>query len=215
MSTPTAELWTALADERRAIADRLDTLTTEQWATPSLCSAWTVREMAAHLLVGATFTRREAAAALVRARGDVDRLQEVLVESRARLSTAQLVSALREHAGARKAPPVVGVLGPYTDALVHSLDMWLPLGLDDERPAERWRAALDFLVSPRARVGFLPGRAPDLWYQATDLEWQHGVGDVVSGTAADLALALLGRTPRLDRLDGPGAEALRAFAERG
>ena len=41
-----------------------------------------------------------------------------------------------------------------------------------------------------------------------------GTGDVVSGTAADLALAILGRTPRLQRLDGPGADALRAYARR-
>ncbi len=116
---------------------------------------------------------------------------------------------------ARKAPPVVGVLGPYTDALVHQLDMWIPLGLADGRPVERWRPTLDFLMSPRARVGFLGGRRPQLWFQATDLEWQHGTGDVVSGPAAALALAVLGRTARLDELDGPGAEALREWARAG
>ncbi|WP_323791765.1 maleylpyruvate isomerase family mycothiol-dependent enzyme [Nocardioides sp.] len=206
------DLWSALADERRAIADRLETLTPEQWATPSLCSAWTVRQMAAHLLVSCDFTVREAAFAMVRARGNVDRLQLVLAQNRARLSTVELVARLREKADVRQAPPVVGVHGPYTDSLVHQLDMWLPLGLDDERPVERWRPALDFLMTKKAAVGFLPSRAPDLWYQATDLEWQHGTGDVVSGTAADLALALLGRTPHLDRLDGPGADTLRTYA---
>ncbi|MGA8847076.1 MAG: maleylpyruvate isomerase family mycothiol-dependent enzyme [Nocardioides sp.] len=208
------DLWSALADERRAIADRLETLSPEQWATPSLCSAWTVRQMAAHLLVSCNFTVREAALAMVRARGNVDRLQVVLAENRARLSTDELVALLREKADVRQAPPVVGVRGPYTDALVHQLDMWIPLGLDDERPVERWRPALDFLMTKRANVGFLPAPAPALWYQATDLEWQHGTGDVVSGTAADLALALMGRTPHLDRLDGPGADALRTYARR-
>lgn len=208
------DLWNGLADERRAIADRLETLTPEQWATPSLCSAWTVRQMAAHLLVNCDFTVREAAMAMVKARGNVDRLQLVLAQNRARLSTSELVARLREKADVRQAPPVVGVNGPYTDALVHQLDMWIPLGLDDDRPVERWRPALDFLMTKKATVGFLPSRAPDLWYQATDLEWQHGTGDVVSGTAADLALALLGRTPHLDRLDGPGAETLRTYAHR-
>ncbi len=207
-------LWAALADERRAIADRLDTLTPEQWQTRSLCSAWTVHEMAAHLLSACDFTLGEVALAMLRARGDVDGLQLALVRKRARRPSAELVSALREHADARKAPPVVGVLGPYTDTLVHQLDMWIPLGLDDDRPVQRWRPSLDFLMTRKATVGFLPKPAPDLWYQATDLEWQHGAGEVVSGTAADLALALLGRTPRLDGLDGPGAEALRAYARR-
>lgn len=208
------DLWSALADERRAIADRLATLTEEQWQTPSLCSAWTVHEMAAHLLVSCDFTLAEVALAMVKARGNVDRLQLVLVRNRAGLSSVDLVARLREQADTRQAPPVVGVLGPYTDTLVHQLDMWIPLGLDDERPVERWRPTLDFLMTKKATVGFLPGRAPDLWYQATDLEWQHGAGEVVSGTAADLALALLGRTPRIELLDGPGADSLRKFALR-
>lgn len=208
------DLWSTVADERRAIATRLETLTPEQWRTPSLCSAWSVQDMTAHLLVSATFTLAEAARAMVRARGDVDRLQQVLVDRRAHLSTDDLVAGLREHADARKAPPVVGVLGPYTDALVHQLDMWIPLGMDDDRSPDRWRPSLDFLMTRRATVGFLPSPAPDLWFQATDIEWQHGTGEVVSGTAADLALALLGRTARLDALDGPGADALRAYARR-
>ena len=208
------DLWAALADERRAIADRLETLGPEQWRTPSLCSAWTVHEMTAHLLSACDFTLPEVAAGLVRARGNPDRLQLTLVAKRARRTSRDLVASLREKADARKAPPVVGVLGPYTDTLVHQLDMWIPLGLDDDRPVERWRPALDFLMTKKATVGFLPAPAPALWYQATDLEWQHGTGDVVSGTAADLALAILGRTPHLDRLDGPGADTLRTYAGR-
>ena len=59
------DLYAALADERRAIAARLDTLTPEQWRTPSLCSSWTVHQMATHLLVSCDFTKREAALALL------------------------------------------------------------------------------------------------------------------------------------------------------
>jgi uncharacterized protein (TIGR03083 family) len=37
-------------DEQRVdFADFFDTLTPEQWQTPSLCAEWTVREVAAHL----------------------------------------------------------------------------------------------------------------------------------------------------------------------
>ncbi|MGA8256951.1 MAG: maleylpyruvate isomerase family mycothiol-dependent enzyme [Nocardioides sp.] len=208
-------LWDDLAQERLAIADRLDTLTSEQWQVPSLCSAWDVKGVAAHLLTTAEFTRTELLGGMLKARGNVDRFQVLLAADRANLGTAELTARMRSSAAARKAPPVVGVIGPYTDALVHQLDMWIPLGLVDDRPVERWRPTLDFLVSAKARVGFLPGRAPALWYQATDLEWQHGTGDVVSAPAAALALALLGRTARLDELDGPGADGLRAWATGG
>lgn len=208
------DLYAALADERRAIADRLEALTPEQWRVQTLCPAWDVHAMAAHLVVPTEFSTVEMVVGLVRARGNADRLGVALAAKRAALSSSALVARLRDQADSRTAPPIVGVLGPYTDALVHALDMWIPLGLDDDRPAERWRPSLDFLVSKKATVGFLPERAPDLWYQATDLEWQHGAGAVVSGPAAAIALALLGRTPRLDELDGPGADVLRVFAER-
>ncbi|CAN5231673.1 maleylpyruvate isomerase family mycothiol-dependent enzyme [soil metagenome] len=208
------DIYAALADERRAIADRLETLTPEQWQVQSLCSAWDVKQLVSHLVVASEFTLGEALAGMVTARGNPDRLQQVLVDKRATLSPSELIARLRANAEARKKPPIVGILGPYTDALVHALDLWIPLGFEDVGAPERWRPALDFLVSRKATVGFLPKPAPDLWYQATDLEWQHGVGDVVSGTAADLGLAILGRTPHLDRLDGPGAETLRDFARR-
>jgi uncharacterized protein (TIGR03083 family) len=38
------------ADERRDLADLLDTLDPEQWAHPSLCEGWAVRDVVAHLI---------------------------------------------------------------------------------------------------------------------------------------------------------------------
>ena len=50
--------WQTLEDERLAFADLLDTLTPEQWDTPSLCGDWTVAEVATHMLVGPTGSLR-------------------------------------------------------------------------------------------------------------------------------------------------------------
>ena len=208
------ELWDALADERRSIADLLDGLTPEQWQVQSLCAAWDVRQLVAHLVVPLTVRRRELALGMIRSRGSVDRLMVDLVADRAALAPAELVALLRDRASRRFAPPVVGVLGPYTDLLVHQQDLLIPLGMQDERPPARWRPSLDFLMSPRARLGFLASAKPTLTYRATDLDWQHGTGDVVSGPAAAIALALLGRTPRLDELDGPGSPVLAVHAAR-
>ena len=44
------DIWEVLADERRATADLLAGLTEEQWAAPSLCPAWTVKDVAVHLV---------------------------------------------------------------------------------------------------------------------------------------------------------------------
>jgi uncharacterized protein (TIGR03083 family) len=37
-------------EERRDLADLLDSLTPEQWAAPSLCAGWSVRDVVAHIL---------------------------------------------------------------------------------------------------------------------------------------------------------------------
>jgi uncharacterized protein (TIGR03083 family) len=208
----TDELAAALAEERLAIADLFAGLTPEQWRTPTLCPAWDVHEMAAHLTVPIEFSAVELVTTMVRARGNPDRVGLLMADRRAGRTPAELIAALRAGATSRQAPPIVGLLGPYTDALVHLQDVLIPLGLTDDRPAERWRPTLDFLMSWRARIGFLAGARPALRYVATDLDWAHGEGPEVSGPGAALALALLRRTPRLDELTGPGERDLRGWA---
>lgn len=204
--------WDDLADERRATADLLEGLSPEQWRVQTLCSAWDVHAMAAHLTVPCTFTTSEMVSTIVRARGSVDRAALRMVERRVSQPREELVAVLRDRAEVRKAPPIVGAMGPYTDALIHLQDMLVPLGMHDHRPAERWRPSLDFLVSATARVGFVPGRLPDVRLVATDLDWSHGDGPVVEAPAAALALAITRRTARLDELTGPGADVLRAWS---
>jgi hypothetical protein len=70
---------------------------------------------------------------------------------------------------------------------------------------------LDLLVTPKAKRGFVPGKIPPLRYEATDVDWSHGEGQVVRGAAADLALALTGRPARLDALSGEGQATLAAW----
>jgi uncharacterized protein (TIGR03083 family) len=206
--------WELIAAERRALADLLEGLTDEQLSTPSLCGKWTVKDVAAHVMVGPTSAMRHVLTALVQGRGSFDAASEILVDRRQSLSRAELVAILRDHADSRFSPPTMDWHAPLTDVLVHREDIVVPLGLSSDRPAEPWRHALDFLVTKKARTGFLPGRLPELTYAATDLVWSHGSGPVVSGTAAALGSAMCGRAAVLDRLDGPGAETLAAWLRR-
>lgn len=204
-----------LADERRALADLLESLDADQWRTPTLCDAWTVHDMAAHLVAPVLGTTRMLVSAMLRSRGNPARLGVLVTDYFTGLTPDELVAALREHADVAFAPPVVGIGGPWTDALVHGEDVRVPLGITDARAPGRWGPALDFLLSRRARVGgFLPGAAPHLTYAATDSAWTGGAGPRVEAPAAALALALTGRVARLDELAGPGSEVLRAFAAR-
>lgn len=207
------DIWATLADERRATADVLAGLTDQQWSTQSLCSAWTVKEVAVHLLPATGTGIPGLVWAMVKARGDLHRaLREVTIRDAAEVTTDQIVSDLRDQAEHRMQPPGVGPLGPYTDLLVHRLDIVVPLGIELDRPAEPWRRSLDFLVGPKARrAGFVDGALPDVRLRATDLDWSHGDGPEVVGPAAALGLTLCGRAAWLDRLSGGGVESLTAW----
>jgi uncharacterized protein (TIGR03083 family) len=46
----TTSPWPLIHAEREALIADLDTLTDEQWATPSLCGDWTVRDVLGHMI---------------------------------------------------------------------------------------------------------------------------------------------------------------------
>lgn len=208
------EHWTAIAAERHDLADQLDGLDPAQWATQSLCGAWTVRDVAAHLVVAQKTGLARFMLALLKARGSFNRASEAITAVESANPTAELVADIRRYADSRFAPPGFGSEAPLTDILVHSQDIKIPLGIPDDRPVEPWGAVLDFIVTPKARRGFVSKPLPRLRYVATDLAWTHGEGDEVNGPAVALALTLLGRPAKVDMLDGPGAPALRSWLTR-
>ena len=206
------ELFDVLAEERRATADLLAGLAPEQWDAQSLCSAWTVKDVAVHLLPTTGKGIGEFLWATVRARGSLHRASESLVAKyAARQAPDEIVAALRDNAEDRFAPPGVGALGPYTDLLVHRLDIAVPLGIEVERPVEPWRPTLDFLVSAKGRRGFVSRGRPEVTLRASDLDWSHGSGPEVVGPVAAIGLTLCGRAAWLDRLNGPGRESLATW----
>jgi len=203
-----------IAAERRAVADMLDGLSQPQWETQSLCAGWTVRQVAAHLSVVLTRGVGTFLVAAIRAGGNLDRANRIVAVREATRPIPDIVGDLRENADSRFTPPTFGSEAPLTEVLLHGEDMRVPLGIADDRPADRWRGALDLLRSPKGRRGFAAKGVPALRYVATDTEWAHGSGEEVRGPAAALALTFSGRPARLDELSGPGLAAVRAWAGR-
>ena len=210
------EHWTAIAAERRALADQLEGLTEEQWATASLCDGWTVHDVAAHLAGVNQIKMSEVVVALVRSRFSFARANRLMVARQAARPSQDIVADLRRFADGRFAPPGFGSVAPLTDVLVHGQDIRIPLGLATDRPLEPWKDSLDFLVTKKARRGFVANALPGLRFSATDLDWSYGegAGNEVSGPAIALALALLGRPALIDQLEGPGMPALREWLAR-
>ena len=208
--------WTTIAAERRALADQLDGLDESQWATPSLCGEWTVHDVAAHLAGVNLIKMTSVLAALVKSRFSFSRANVILTAQQAARPSQDIVADLRRLADGRFAPPGLGSIAPLTDILVHGQDIRVPLGLATDRPLEPWKDCLDFLVSKKARRGFVGKALPGLRFSATDLGWSHGegAGNEVSGPAIALALALLGRPALVDQLEGPGMPALKEWLGR-
>lgn len=200
--------------ERLAVADMLDGLTPQQWETPSLCSDWTVRQVAAHLSAVLTHGLGTLLLATVRAGGSLDRANRAVAGREAARPVADITGDLRANASSRFTPPTFGSEAPLTETLLHGADIRVPLGIPDGRPAERWQGALDLLVSPKGRRGFAAKGRPGLRYVATDTDWASGIGDEVRGPAEALALTFSGRPAALGELDGPGLAAVRVWAGR-
>lgn len=198
---------------RLRLADFFDGLDDDQLATPSLCDAWSVRDVLGHLvmpLAGSTlgFVRE-----VVRARGSLDRASVAVAQELARRPVAELTALLREHADQHGRAPGVGPMGQMADGCVHLRDCARPLGLPDDVDLSDWRLVLDWL--PGGVPGLVPKRRLDgLSLRATDQDWSWGSGTLVEGPSEALAMAVVGRAVALDDLTGPGVDLLRTQAAR-
>lgn len=202
------DIFAAIADERRRLADQLVDLAPEEQATQSLCEAWTVHEVLAHLTMPLDVSTPRFALAMLLAAGNFDRANRRLTQRQAARPFEDVISLLHRKADSRFTPPGEGPEAPLTDVLVHGLDIRWPLGLSYQIPEERAAAALTAVMkapSSVVRKGTLNG----LRFEATDLDWKHGNGATVAGSAAALLLAVTGRAEAMDSLSGDGAGVLR------
>jgi uncharacterized protein (TIGR03083 family) len=203
------EILDAIADERRRIADLLETLTPEQLNVPSLCGDWTVQHVAGHLLAAVDAAPTALLPMVLRSGFNLHRANSRLAVLSASRPAADLAAALRANAENPFKPPVVGYPGQLTDLQVHGQDMRRPLGLPHGLRLDRLRTSLDFLAGGRA-IGFAPKRRlAGLRFEAADLDWSWGTGPALAGPAEALMLEMTGRTVVLGELDGPGVPILR------
>lgn len=201
------EIAAAVRTERLALAEWAEGLDAAGWATPSLCAAWTVREVLAHL----TWTTRVTVPTLfreaVRARGSFDRMEERMARERAAAFTpAELVAQLRESADSTRRTPGSGPMDPLMDLVVHAQDVVRPVGRPYRSPAGSVLASLAHVAADRFMGG--PKRVAGLALEATDAAWSAGTGPLVRGPAEDLLLVAAGRPAGLAGLDGPGVAVL-------
>ncbi|WP_371789324.1 maleylpyruvate isomerase family mycothiol-dependent enzyme [Streptomyces albidoflavus] len=209
----TDPVWASIHAERAALAADLAGLTEEQWATPSLCSGLTVREVLAHLTASASLNAVRWMAGVIRCRFDFDRQVAVRLAEHLGTTPAETLERFRSVVASTTKPPlpVVALLG---ETLVHGEDIRRPLGLRRDHPVEvvtrvaAYYQGSDQVVVARSRVA-------GLRLVADDGPFTSGTGPLVSGSTLALVMAMTGRTACCDDLDGEGVELLRSRCGAG
>ncbi|BCK59239.1 maleylpyruvate isomerase family mycothiol-dependent enzyme [Nocardia wallacei] len=203
----TAQIEAAVRVERLRLCEFLAGLGADEWSTPSLCAAWTVHEVLAHLTTTTRTSVWSVVKEAIRARGSFDRMEATVARERAaRLPAAELIEQLRESAESSRRTPFSSPMDPLMDVLVHGQDIARPLRRSLPLLPEHAVPVLHYVVGNR----FLgaPARLSGLKLVATDMDWESGTGPEITGKAADLLLAATGRPVALEQLAGPGAGVL-------
>jgi uncharacterized protein (TIGR03083 family) len=203
------ELDDLIRRERLSFIDVLETLEERQWQAQSLCSEWTVENVAAHLAWAPVAGPAEMTLAAARSGF---RLNKLIADSALRWTArgrTAILDQLRSNAESNAKPMGMPATAVLADAVVHGLDVRVPLGLHrdvapeafvpiaDSTVTSRWPKTIPIGGSPRRRL-----RGKRL--VATDVGWSWGEGDEVRGTADQILLQLLGREVPVRRDRRPG-----------
>jgi uncharacterized protein (TIGR03083 family) len=198
--------WPTIHAERDALANDLAGLTDEQWATPSLCDGWNVREVLAHVTGAANMTPPAFFGKMLAAgfRFPVFANKEIARQIGA--SPAETLSNFKASISSTKHPP--GPIDTWLgETLVHAEDIRRPLGITHAYPPDAVKRVADFYKGSNLLIGSKK-RIAGLTLRATDTDWTTGSGPEVSGPAIALVMAMTGRRAALDDLEGEGKATL-------
>jgi uncharacterized protein (TIGR03083 family) len=205
-----ADLWSNIHAERAALVQTLASLTSQQWASASLCGAWSVQEVTGHLVSAAEQTPPNFLKELALAGFSFDTFVNRDAKRIAATGTSELVRRLQARTTTTNHPPgpASAMLG---EIVVHGEDIRRPLGLSHRPPdvalvavADAWKKS-NLLIGTKRRI-------EGVHLRATDVEWSHGDGPEVSGPMLSLVMAMTGRREFLTDLSGDGVALLAARA---
>jgi uncharacterized protein (TIGR03083 family) len=202
------DVWDAVRDERLDLAERLNGLDAGEWDMASLCHKWRIRDVLAHVTAGAqgAYGVGPVMSGMVRHGFSFSRWMADDGRRRGEQDPTRTLRLLEEAAGSRKSPPGAPTVSVLTDVMIHGQDICRPLGLERNISEEHLIPVAGFVQS--TFVFGAKKRTAGLKLCATDMDWSHGDGPEVTGTAEALVMAMAGRKVALGDLAGEGKAAL-------
>ncbi len=201
-----ADLWATIHSERQALAKDLATLNAAQWATPSLCGGWTVRDVLAHMTATARMTPPLFIGTFLASGFNFSKVQAAGVAAESGASSAETLARFAAEVNSSKHPP-----GPNDswlgETLVHSEDIRRPLGIAHAYPKDAAVQVANFYKGSNLLIG-AKSRIDGVTLRATDTDWQNGAGPQASGPIMALVMAMTGRAAALGDLSGDGVAML-------
>jgi uncharacterized protein (TIGR03083 family) len=202
------DIWPVIHDERKALAADLKGRGGEEWATPSLCSQWTVRDVLAHMISTARLTPPAFFGKLIGSGFNFEKVQASGIAANRGSSPADTMARFEAVLTSVKHPP-----GPADtwlgETIVHAEDIRRPLGIVHHYPTDAVVRVASFYQGSNLLIGS-KRRIEGLALRATDADWSHGTGPEVAGPILSLVLAMTGRKAPVDDLTGDGVAALRS-----
>ncbi|MFC7530906.1 maleylpyruvate isomerase family mycothiol-dependent enzyme [Actinoplanes sp. GCM10030250] len=169
-----------------------ETLTADTWDTPSLCEKWLVRHVIAHVTMPVRLTPEQFGAEMAAAGGDFTVLSDTVATRDASLPEADLLDQLRSPRLHAWQPPGGGAAGALRHAVIHSLDVTIPLDRPPAAPPEAVTAVLGQLTTSNGT--WFGVDLTGVRLEATDTGWSWGDGTLVSAPSGSLVSLLSGRT---------------------
>lgn len=200
-----SELWAKVHTERAALVKDLTDNEHLDWAAPSLCAGWDIRDVVTHLAATATLSLTKFTAELILAGFRPHRIAEKQIDAGRRHSARQALEALRSAIYQTASPPQPTITR-LIEIVVHGEDIRRPLQISHTYDTAHIADALSYL-SRDHRFG-AKTLTHGLQLCATDADIAIGHGERVEGPAVALLLAASGRRPALDDLSGPGRPLL-------
>jgi len=204
-------IWESVHQERAALIRDLGQLDPDDWAIETQCQGWRVREVVAHLIDTATTTPLSFLTAMVRAKFDFDRQNDLGLKRYNTSDPAELVALLGQVAERTSGPPqfMAPLASRLVEEIVHGEDIRRAVGLHRTYQAEDLKTAISYQATTSTRFGGFRENLTGKLLTAEDLGWSRGEGAQIVGPAVEILMLISGRAPRRGELTGPGLESLR------